>query len=180
MSLNITKISHIEWSKRSTQNCHGFELRFSTDFDLNKTNSISLVVSIKNEYETYPCQIVAQRQGVCISSFSERRVIKETMSLLFYLNQSHEARFSMYDNKSFSYLTVTPETSMNGTETSVNGTSHSPYDDRHSANVIRSPNNMSSLKVITQKLFFTSILLKKYRYELRHEGEMIKLGNFSW
>ena len=86
----------------------------------------------------------------------------------------------MFDNKSFSYLTVTPETSINGTETTANGTSPSPYDDRRSTNGIRSPINMSSLKVNTQKLLFTSALLKKRRYEFRYEGEMIKLGNLSW
>ena len=184
MLLNITKISHIEWSKRSTKNCHGIKLWFSTDFDLNKSNSISLVVWIKDEFEegneTYTCQNVAQRQGVCISSFSERKVNRKKMYLLFYLNQSHEVRFSMFDNKSFSYLTVTPETSINGTETTANGTSPSPYDDRRSTNGIRSPINTSSLKVNTQKLLFTSALLKKRRYEFRYEGEMIKLGNLSW
>ena len=69
------------------------EVGFSTDFDFNKTDSVSLVAWIKDNIEerneTYHCQIVAQKQGVCILSFSE--INREEMPLFFYLNQSNEA-----------------------------------------------------------------------------------------
>ena len=95
LSLNITKISHnhIDWDKRSKKNCYRLEVGFSTDFDFNKTDSVSLVAWIKDNIEerneTYHCQIVAQKQGVCILSFSE--INREEMPLFFYLNQSNEA-----------------------------------------------------------------------------------------
>lgn len=132
LSLHVTEISHVDWSKSLNGNCHGFNVLFSTDFDLNKTDSISVLWINKGENKSFPCKVMIDRHGVCSISLSSSQ--EKTLTLFFYLKHMDKVRFSM-NNKSFSYLTATPERSR---------------------------------------------LLKKYRYILRYEGEIIKFGNLIW
>ena len=82
----------------SEGNCHGFDIMFSIDFDLNKTDNISVLWK-ENEIQskTFPCKVMAHRDGVCSLSLLSHN--KKAMALLFYLK--HKVRFSM-NNKSFS------------------------------------------------------------------------------
>lgn len=154
----------------SEGNCHGFDIMFSIDFDLNKTDNISVLLK-ENEIrnETFRCKVMAHRDGVCSLSLLSSN--KKAMALLFYLK--HKVRFSI-NNKSFSYHTATPESSINDNRTTPYGNSPSLYDNGHSTNDSKPSIKMNSLEI------YTSRLLKTHRYKLRYEGKMIKFGNLIW
>lgn len=108
LSLHVMEISHVDWSKSLNENCHGFNVLFSTDFDLNKTDSISVLWINEGENKSFPCKVMTDRHGVCSISLSSSQ--EKTLTLFFYLKHMDKVRFSM-NNKSFSYLTATPERS---------------------------------------------------------------------
>ena len=154
-SLNITNVSHIHWSETSESNCHGFEIGFTIDFDLKKSDSISIIwLRWSSWNETFPCKIVRNRHGVCTLSFIESN--KKDMWLLFYLNFLTETSRERTNSNHMR--------SINNTKTAIMKTS---FEKGNS-----SRDNTSRLKP-------TSLLLKKYKYHLKYEGKVALWSMFD-